>query len=107
MMITKALSKMERACAEGGNRTLIPFREHDFESCASANSATPACGANYNRNSRESLEEFFTCAIIRSIIQKTILPLYTVGAKHLPPDSWKNKTFIRQMLRPYHQNENR
>src|SRR5271157_1795204 len=29
-------------CAEGGNRTLIPAREHDFESCASANSATPA-----------------------------------------------------------------
>jgi hypothetical protein len=35
--------------AEGGNRTLIPFRVHDFESCASANSATPAGGVEYNQ----------------------------------------------------------
>jgi hypothetical protein len=28
---------------EGGTRTLTPLRETDFESVASANSATPAC----------------------------------------------------------------
>ena len=28
--------------AGGGNRTLMPLRTHDFESCASTNSATPA-----------------------------------------------------------------
>jgi hypothetical protein len=31
------------ANTEGGTRTLTPLRETDFESVASANSATPAC----------------------------------------------------------------
>jgi hypothetical protein len=30
--------------AEGGNRTLTPLRGQDFESCASASSATSAMG---------------------------------------------------------------
>ena len=33
-------------CAEGGNRTLTPVKEYEFESYASANSATPAFAQN-------------------------------------------------------------
>ena len=33
-------------CAEGGNRTHTPVREHDFESCASASSATSATSSS-------------------------------------------------------------
>jgi hypothetical protein len=35
---------MHLANAEGGNRTLTPLRGQDFESCASASSATSAIG---------------------------------------------------------------
>ena len=38
-----AEEKLEKqGIAEGGSRTLMPLRTHDFESCASAGSATSA-----------------------------------------------------------------
>ncbi len=41
-----------KCCAEGGNRTPMVLPPHDFESCASANSATSA----YNLVSLRGLE---------------------------------------------------
>ena len=58
--------------AGGGHRTLMMLPSQDFESCASANSATPAVRTLYNKN------KFTAILFFSSLVCDRIKGLHTI-----------------------------